>query len=458
MGEFDYMRDVLGQLPFLKTYSHLLLIFPLDNDEASRANAIATLQSASLKLTEALPWLNGKVVNKGRGSGSSGTFEIEPCALFPRPFNILCVRDLSNICPPYYKLAKTLAPVAMLDGSVMGPHRAVFPESYQDSVVDPAWVMKVQASFIQGGLLVDMVAQHNILDLGGIEQCFNLLATAMRGEPFPVEAIAQANMDRRTVVDLLQQNESLKDHSNFYRPDLTALPPPPREPDSPFSWCYFRFSADKLAELKNLATQVKDSDPSIPPVSSNDVLTAFCWQRVTAIRLRRRGTGEAVARICRAVNARKSLGVPSGYMGNLITIAMSKLTFQELADAPLSTVAGLLRRDVTAVDTPEYLRSFFTFIANTADKARISYGGNYNPDTDMGTSSAAATRLLNVRFGPLGKPTLIRRPNFGPIKSELYVMPRTLEGDLDVLLCLNEHDMTGLLEDARWNEYAGYIG
>lgn len=458
MSEFEYLQDVNGQLPFLKTYSHLLLIFPLENDERSRANAIASLKSATRKMVEVMPWLTGKVVNKGKRPSHSGSFEVERCELLSQSNDILVVKDLSGKCPPYYKLAKSHGAVSLLDGSILGPHRAVFPLSYPESEEDPAWVMKFQASLIRGGLLLDIVAQHNILDLGGIEMCFRYLATAMRGEPFTPEAVALANIDRRTIVELLRPDERSCDHSNFLKPD--PIPPPhvPAEPHSPFSWCYWRFSANNVAKLKALAGQAENRDPSIPPVSSNDALTAFCWQRVTTIRLKRRGTGDAVARICRAVNVRKTLGVSAGYMGNLITIAMSKLPFQELADAPLYKVANVLRRDLTAVDRSEYIRSFYTFIANTADKSRISYGGNYNPDTDMGTSSAAASRLLEVDFGFLGKPTLVRRPDFGPINSQLYMMPRTLKGEMDVLLCLNELDMTGLLEDPVWNEYAEYIG
>ncbi|KAL2167889.1 hypothetical protein VTG60DRAFT_676 [Thermothelomyces hinnuleus] len=458
MHDFTHMTDVFGQLPFLKTYAHLLLIFPLENDELSRAKAIESLNSAALKLAEALPWLTAKVVTKGSGPGNSGRYELEPCALWSPPHTIMRIRDYSDVCPPYYKIVKARGPVTMLDGNILGPRKVVFPETYQETEADPNFVAMFQANIIQGGLLLDLVAQHNILDLGGIEQCFTLLARAMRGEPFTPEMLAVANMDRRNAVRLLGPDEPMKDHSAFLRPGPLDLPPPPLEPLSPYSWCYFRFSATALSKLKALATPTEGWDPSMRPVSTNDAVTAFCWQRVTSVRLRRRGTPEARTKICRAVNARKTLGVPSEYMGDMVTIVNSSFTFQELADAPLSAVAGQLRRDLTAVNTPEYIRSFATFIANTPDKSIISYGGKFNPDTDMGTSSAAHVRLLEVEFGPLGKPSLIRRPNFGPIKSELYVMPRTLDGDFDILLCLKEVDMVGLMEDAQWNEYADYIG
>ena len=53
MNEFEHMQDVVGQLPFLKTYSHLLLAFPLADDDASRHEAKQRLEAAARQLTQA---------------------------------------------------------------------------------------------------------------------------------------------------------------------------------------------------------------------------------------------------------------------------------------------------------------------------------------------------------------------------------------------------------------------
>ena len=457
MNDFAHLIDVVGQLPFLKTYSHLLLVFPLRDDEVSRNEAIESLRSAALKLTEAFPWLAAKVINKGSGPGKSGSFELEPCALWSSPNSILRVTDSSSLCPPYDKLVKARGPVTMLDGSILAPRKA-FPESYQETEADPAPVLALQANFIQGGLLLDCAAQHNFVDMSGIEQCYNLLAAAMNDEPFSPDAIAQGNVDRRNLVALLQSDEPMKNHSQFKRPPPSDRPAPPLEPDSPFSWRYFRFSAARLSELKALAISSEGCDLSVPYVSTNDVLTAFCWQRVISVRLRRRQTPHAFAKILRAVDARKTMGVPQRYMGDLVTIATSRIAFQELADASLPAVASLLRKDLNAVNTRDYVRSFATLIANTSDKSTIVYGGKFNPDTDIGSSSWARIQLYRVKFGPLGKPALVRRPNFGPLRSDIYFMPQTESGNIDALLCFNEEDMKGLEADAKWNAYADYIG
>lgn len=457
MDDLAHIRDVVGQLPLLKTYSHLLLAFPLQNDRILQDSVIQRLQSAALKLTDAFPWLAAKVVNKGSSPGNSGIFQLEPCPRWSPPNNVLQIRDCFNICPAYGKIIEARGPATMLDGSMLAPRKA-FPESYQETEADPAPVVAFQVNFIKGGLLLDCAAQHNFVDMTGIEQCFNLLAAAMRDEPFPPNAIEQGNRDRRNLIPLFQSNQPLHDHSQFKRPPLSEWPTPCLEPAFAFSWRYFRFSAARLSQLKELATAPEKSNHSVAYISTNDALSAFCWQRVISVRLQRRQTPHATAKFCRAVDARKTMGVPKEYMGDLVTIATSKMVFQDLADASLPTVANVLRRDLNAVNTSEYVRSFATFIANTLDKSNIVYGGGFNPDTDIGSSSWAQIQLSRVAFGPLGRPVLIRRPNFVPLKSDIYFMPRTEAGDIDALLCFNDGDMDGLLADPQWNMYADYIG
>ncbi|KAH8784874.1 transferase family-domain-containing protein [Diaporthe sp. PMI_573] len=464
MGEFDYMQDVVGQLPFLKTYSHLLLAFPLPDQDSCREDAKQRLQAAALRLTEAFPWLAAKVTQRHNGPDKSDSFHLQPCELWSPPNSIIRFKDCSDVMPCFQELVAARGPASMLPGELLGPRKA-FPESYQESDQNPAPVIAFQANFVSGGLLLDCAAQHNYMDMSGIEQCYSLLATALRGESFPRDAIVQGNMDRRYVLNLLQEHEALLDHGQFLRPRPEDPPvPPPVEPESPFSWRYFRFSPAKLAALKEIAaetpsTKTNGDGPSSPQyVSTNDALTAFCWQRVIAARLARRQTPEAVAKFCRAVDARRTMGVPKGYMGDLVTIATSTMGFRELAEAPLAEIASRLRRDLSAVNNYEYVRSFATWIERTADKSVIAYGGGFNPDTDIGSSSWAHIRLAKVAFGPLGRPSLIRRPDFVPLKSDIYFMPQTEMGDIDALVCFNHADLNGLMEDEIWNAYTDCIG
>ncbi|EED22649.1 trichothecene 3-O-acetyltransferase, putative [Talaromyces stipitatus ATCC 10500] len=426
-------QDVLGQLPLLKAYNHIMVGFPL-HDTSNREEIIQSLESAALKLTAAIPWLGGKVVNVGSGPESSGHFQSVPYLL-----------------PPYQEIVAAKGPASMLDGAVIGPKNA-FPASYEESETDPAPALLIQASFLTGGLVLDFAAQHNMSDGGGVLAMLNVIATALRGQEIPASTIEAANLDRRTVIPLLGPEEPLLDHSHLIRPP----PPAVRRPlPSLLAWCFFRFSSEKLNAIKTEASN--PAHLTVPFISRDDALCAFLWKRITSVRLRRRNTPDDLSKFTRAVDIRKTMGIPFDYMGVSVTNATTWLSFQELIDLPLAAVASELRKTLNQIDA-EFVRSFTTFVSRQNDKRNIAYAGKFNADTDMGTSSMASVPLYKANFGPLGEPTLVRRPTFAPIPSTIYVMPQTLDGDVDALFCLGEADIAALRDDPEWNSSVEYIG
>lgn len=441
----------------LKTYTHLVLCFPIPDDTSSRNSIVKALEAAANKLTTAFPWLAGKVVNEGSCPRNSGLFKVAPFASHEPPKTIVRVKDCTDICPPHEDVIKARRPISMLNGYKLAPRKA-YPETYQESEADPAPVLVLQVNFVKGGLLLNLAAQHNIVDMAGIDQCFRLLAAAMRVEEFSNVSIEEGNRDRRNLVPLLGPNDTKSDHSHFRPPLPSEAIPPPAEPDSPFSWCYFRFSAGKLAQIKALATRSEAKDNSVPFISTSDALSAFCWKRVITVRLHRSQTHDAIAKFSRAVDARRAMGVQWEYMGNLVTGAISRVAFDDVENASLPALAEMMRGDVIRVNQKHHVRSIATFINSEPDKSIIRFGGRFNPDTDIGSSSWAHVALYGAEFGSLGKPTLIRRPNFVPLRSFIYFMPKMENGDIDALVCFNEADMHGLRSDPEWNEYADFIG
>lgn len=89
MVDLEHIRNVVGQLLFLKSYTPIMLAFPLQDDMASQGLAVKSLQSAALKFVKAFPWLGAKVINKGSSGGRSGLFELEPIDLWSAPNMIL---------------------------------------------------------------------------------------------------------------------------------------------------------------------------------------------------------------------------------------------------------------------------------------------------------------------------------------------------------------------------------
>ncbi|KAF7510004.1 hypothetical protein GJ744_007318 [Endocarpon pusillum] len=58
----------------------------------------------------------------------------------------------------------------------------------------------------------------------------------------------------------------------------------------------------------------------------------------------------------------------------------------------------------------------------------------------------------------LGKPGAVRRLQFGPVESLIYLMPRTRDGEIVVAICLMEEDMERLRADKEFARYGRYIG
>ncbi|KAL2813945.1 trichothecene biosynthesis acetyltransferase [Aspergillus cavernicola] len=447
-------QDLLGQLPLLKAYNHLLLGFATP-DGVSQSAIVSSLEAAALKLTTHIPWLGGKVVNVGAGDGTSGAFQVVPCDKFAPPNSILIVKDCTDLCPPWEELMKAKAPISILDGKTLCP-RDAFPISYPDSEEDPAPALLIQLNLIKGGVLLNLAGQHNLSDGGGLIQIFNLLATTLRGEEYPPTAVENATQDRRNLIRLLGPGEPPLDHSHLVRPPPGSLRL--SLPNSPFVWQYFRFSAVKLAELKNRASNAADFDPAVRFISTNDATCAFLWQRILSVRLRRRQTPDDLCKFSRAVDVRRMMGISPEYMGVTVSNASCYLTFREVTTSSLSFLASTLRQPLSQVN--EYaVRSFATFLSQTEDKTPIAYAGKFNPDTDMGISSIAGAPLYHMDFGPLlGKVELVRRPNFSPIMSTIYLMPETRNKDVDMLVCLPEVDIQALRDDPEWTAYVEYIG
>jgi trichothecene 3-O-acetyltransferase len=55
----------------------------------------------------------------------------------------------------------------------------------------------------------------------------------------------------------------------------------------------------------------------------------------------------------------------------------------------------------------------------------------------------------------LGKPEAVRRPQFEPVES---LMPRTLDGEIAVAICLRDKDMERLRAGEEFAKYGMYIG
>ena len=446
----DRYQDVLGQLPILQSYIHLLLSFAMP-ENVPRETIIQDLEAAIKTVKEKVPWMAGKVINVGKTAGNSGVYKVVACQ---PPENAIYVKDVSHKLPPYAEIKRRKLPTSLCDAELLAPCSG-FPTPVVDSDEDPAYVIRLQASFVDGGVLIDFVAHHNVTDGSALATYARFVAMSMNGEEFSEDLLEKANLDRRNLIPLLGPDEPMLDHSHNRRPSVIA-------PGFmvPARWHWFRFSNATLQKLKEEASQRDGFRDDVAFITTDDAISAFWWKMLSTMRLRRnkRLTPETISKFSRAANGRKLLGIPDEYMGDTVYNISTWLTLGELRDAPLSTIASTMRKRVEEHRTAYHVRSFATFVARESDKSSITYVGPFDPETDIGSSSRLGGNDCFYNFGRLGRPDFARRPIFRGIPSILVMRPRNPDGDCDAVVCLVDEELEQLHSDPRWTDYVEYIG
>jgi hypothetical protein len=413
---------------------------------------MATLDKSALRLLEAYPFLAGQVVKHGQTSSNSGTYEIIP---YPPHQNKSPVRrkDCTELCPSYEQILKANAPFAMLDGDVICPMKGM-GYAYDESVERPVFI--VQANFVKGGLLLCFASMHNALDMNGQGVAIKMFATAGRDEELDRVLVEEGNKEAEAIVPPLKPGEALLEHASMRRPS-TLGGGGAHGSGGQAPWVYWGFSSDSLAELKKQASSGRSW------VSTNDAITAFFMQRLTAVRIAGGRVDHKEDITCfRAVDLRRVLNPPvhQGYLGHLAGLADTPWsTAQELADSSLADTALKLRTSLGEVDD-HYARSLATLISNTEDKTTIFYAANKKAGKDVLISSwAQLSWLPECNFGPgLGCPDFVRRARLPDLPDLSYIMPKTRKGDMALGASLFHEDFVDLANDPVWRQYVQLIG
>ncbi|KAJ3536827.1 hypothetical protein NM208_g6558 [Fusarium decemcellulare] len=428
---------IFGQLCW-DTYTVVVLGFP-DQPGSSRDQVLATLDSSALRLFSAYPFLAGQVVKRGRTSTNSGTGVRKDC---------------TELCPTYEQIQNADAPFSMLDGDVLCPMKGMGFQ-YDQATELPVFI--VQANFVKGGLLLCFASMHNALDMNGQGIVMKMFAAAGRGEDFDPSMVKAGNQDADTIVPLLRPGEPALSHESMRRPSTLNVSESNTGPARRAPWVYWRFSADKLAELKKLASSGRGW------VSTNDAITAFFVQRLTAVRIAagRVGANEHV-NLQRPVDSRSRLRPPvqEGYLGHLCALADTCWsTAQELRDSSLQDAALGIRESLNRVDD-HFIRSLVTLIHNTEDKTTIFYGAKNKAGRDFLISSWAQLHWLSqCDFGRgLGTPDFVRRARLSDVPDLAYIMPKNQKGDMHLGVSLFHEDFIDLVNDDRWRQYSQLVG
>ncbi|KAG5366506.1 Trichothecene 3-O-acetyltransferase [Yarrowia sp. B02] len=427
--------EIFGQVR-LNIYTQICLCYARSS---SKEDIVETLQAGLLKLTESFPWIAGQVVKR-----PSGLFEISEYEKTP----VLTVRDNSM---SFERLREAQFPFRMLDEADLAPRRTT-PRA--NDTVFP--VFMVQATFVEGGLLLTFLGHHQVMDGTGQAQLMSLLSKACNKEPFTEEELTVGNSQRENIVSLFSDAE-LKNYGDLQEklshqiliPSTDSAVIPTKYP----SWKYFNFSKESLKQLKSQASQ----NLKTPFVSTDDTLTAFVWQAVSRARLQRL-PGDRKSTLGRAVNVRSCLDISESQPGNLTNMAYGQSTLEELSAAPLGHVASLLRSKLDSTELQKDTRALATLIHSSRESVHTSPTASIDVSSDILLSSWAQQNSYELDFGlGLGYPECVRRPQFTPCESLMYLLPKSREGDIALAICVHDEDMEALRRDPEFSRFSTYI-
>jgi hypothetical protein len=435
--------DVFGQNPRLsRLYTQLCFAFPLKDDgQQSQQDAVKYLQKGLQNLSTDVPWLAGNVVQD-----DSGVYRIDYTrGEAPQ----LKVRDARHELPTFEQHRRAEFPFHMLNETVIAPCNTIPTD--EDHT---AWVACLQLTFVKGGMLLVFNGQHNCMDFRGQSVLVYLLSKACRGEFLSEDECKVVKLPRAGIPAISDLE------------DVTALPintgDSSGQHTSPVveesTWAYFKFSSEALSALK--ATAVSSMDTAF--VSTDDVLSAFIWQSVTRARLYRLEADDCHTTFERQIDIRKHLGLPSDYTGIAVYKTSDRMTVEQILQLPLGMVASRLRRSLSPdeglgrnarVAAAEQLSSLQRPVQQSCQSRSAL------PSTDIKMSSWAKESCCSFDFGsPFGVAEAVRRPEFKAWEGLVYMMPKALNGDIIVALCLRDADLDRLRSDEAFVCFGQYVG
>ncbi|KAM0186521.1 hypothetical protein ACHAPI_011650 [Fusarium lateritium] len=444
--------DVMSQFRALNGHTQLVLGFKL-KPEVSRYAVTDALKRAVENLSADIPWLHGQVAEK------DGILQPTPWPADGPENQIVLVKHCDEVMASMSELLRSGVPIKELDAQLLSPFSGL---SEGHKLKPPVPIIRLQANFVHGGLLLTMCFHHIVMDGTAAFQFIRHLASVLEGRRISYTDIVEANRDRGSILRLLGPGEPIKDYSDLRQPLGFTYP----TLSSPPAWCYFKLPIAALRGLTKVVQSQLSTSASASTsysqgsslLSDNDIICAFCWQRISTIRLSTHPRG-TVSKFSRAIDGRLAAGIPFAYMGHMVYHASVRLPIHAIASSSLATVALKLRQALDAVNNEWTVRSYATFIAREPDKSLLLYGGKTNPNTDLGATSALAGEDGSPKsFGPLlGPSCFLRRPRTTPITGSISMSP--VEGDyIPLSLCLPAADLEALKVDLEWRRYTKIIG
>ena len=442
-----------------KIYLKQVLILPLPQpQEHEKISEI--LREAMQATVKEIPCLAAQVVTKENGQR----------ALDPGSAQLV-IKDLTKDIK-FADLKAANFAQELLDPNVLLPIEQFY---FVDSPLD---VFKVQANFIQGGLLLSIAVHHFATDASGVSTVVRALASQCRRAQFP-----------QNVIDGLSEKiESFKlsprkfDRSPFYNwtqpGDISALkayslldkaPPKPAwmtEKEGPVSSETFRLSPLAIKSLKDAASNVRHPDQFTngdaavtlePYITTHDAVCGLLWRTIIISRHKNAIVSlNESSNFKMPVDFRHLLDPPLApdYIGNAF--------MQMSATLPVSTLIGTngltfaahsIRRGVSEINK-ETARIYVKIIGQAPDPRNMSANIDDITGPQLLLTSWRKFSDVALDFGEkLGTYEAFRLPHKGLTNGCPVVLPTLPDGSWEVALTLDREIMEGLKGDETWAKY-----
>jgi hypothetical protein len=136
-------------------------------------------------------------------------------------------------------------------------------------------------------------------------------------------------------------------------------------------------------------------------------------------------------------------------------------TFGELLEMPLGVLAARLREkiDPEVSTLVEDTRALATFLTQSEDKASVSFAASLKSTSDVFFSSWVKMGSYEHDFGGiLGRAEAVRRTKSHVTEGLGYLMPKSREGSVGLVVCLSEEDLERLRGDGEFGRFAEFVG
>lgn len=453
----DFPLDIFGQQSRInRLYTQITFCYPLAGDDSNVASEIIkTLEKGFRRISESFPWISGKIANE------NGSFKIKRGSGSPHIVIKNFTKDPS--VPDWDSLQQASFPFSMIDGSVLAPCRTL--ESSSEGLL----VFLIQVNFVRGrGLLLTLNGQHGAMDMAGLAQVMYLFSKACRNEAFTEDELSIGNMDRRNVIPLVDDemydNSIIDNNPPIANEKFQQVQQKQTQASSnSCTWAYISFSGEKLATLKAHATATLPSEPS-KFISTDDALSAFVWGSISRIRLQRYvqcsdNTRKPTTTLSRNVDVRCHLGIPATYPGLVTDQTAHTFPLEEVANQSLGFLSSELRSALDPASLSRHTREIAARISRQKNLENAMNVSKSYPEFEVRLSSWAKERCCALDFG-FGLPVAVRRPRFtdGSRDGLVYFLPKSLDGEIVVGVCLGREDMDLLRNDEEFIRFGTFLG